>query len=157
MALAKEDLKAAYPLPVYNYRVEIGSEAVAFSEVSGLSISVETTTYKESPTSSGVPGPRLMVMPGQLAQPTISLKKGLVPAISIPILYGWINSIQLNQVEKKDIKISLCNEAGDPVVTWIAINAFPTKLDAPSFDANSNDAAIESMDLICDRVTMSAS
>ena len=42
MAQSKEEIKAAYPLPVYNYRVEIGSDAVAFSEVSGLSISYET-------------------------------------------------------------------------------------------------------------------
>ena len=156
MALAKADLKSAYPIPVYNYRVEIDGEVVSFSEVSGLSISVETTTYKESPTSTGVAGPRIMVMPGQFSQPTISLKKGLVPTVSIPVLYDWINSTQLNQVDKKDIQISLCDEAGQPIVNWTVYNAFPTKLDAPSFDANSNDAAVESMDLICDKITMTA-
>ena len=36
MALSKDDIKTAYPLPVYNYKVEIGSDTVAFSEVSGL-------------------------------------------------------------------------------------------------------------------------
>ena len=49
MATTTDDIKAAYPLPVYNYRVEIGSDAVSFSEVSGLSISYDTTTYKEVP------------------------------------------------------------------------------------------------------------
>ena len=57
MALSKDEIKAAYPLPVYNYRVELGSATVAFSEVSGLSISFDTTTYKESPVESGAPGP----------------------------------------------------------------------------------------------------
>ena len=49
MALSKSEIKTAYPLPTYNYRVEIAGVAIGFSEVSGLSISRETTTYKESP------------------------------------------------------------------------------------------------------------
>jgi hypothetical protein len=63
--LTKEDIQTDYPLPGYNYRVEVGGDAVAFSEVSGLSIAYETSTYKESPTASGAPGPRTMIGPGQ--------------------------------------------------------------------------------------------
>jgi phage tail-like protein len=43
---------------------------------------------------------------------------------------------------------------GNPVISWKAINAFPTKLSAPSFDAKSNDAAIETLDLQADLITM---
>ena len=46
------------------------------------------------------------------------------------------------------------DEAGNAVVSWKVLNAFPTKLDAPSFDANSNDVAVESMELMADRVTI---
>jgi phage tail-like protein len=152
MALTKEEIKTAYPLPVYNYRVEIGSDAVAFSEVSGLSIGYETTTYKESPVESGAPGPRVMRMPAQATQTTVTLKKGLVRGNSIATFFRWINSIQINQVDKKDIYVRLCDEKGDVVISWKVINAFPTKLDAPTFDANSNDVAIESMELMADGI-----
>ena len=152
MAVSKDDIKTNYPLPVYNYRVEIGSDAVGFSEVSGLSISYETSTYKESPVESGAPGPRVMIMPAQKAAPTISLKKGVVPASSIATLFNWINATQINQVEKKDIYVRLLDEAGAPVISWHVVNAFPTKLDAPTFDTKSNDAAIESMELMADAV-----
>jgi phage tail-like protein len=152
MALSKNDIKTMYPLPVYNYRVEIGNQTVAFSEVSGLSISYETTTYKESPVEGGAPGPRVMHMPAQGTAANITLKKGLVRGKSVPTLYSWINSIQINQVEKKDIFVRLCNEQGSAVISWRVINAFPTKLDAPTFDANSNDVAIESMELMADGV-----
>lgn len=152
MALTKDDIKTAYPLPVYNYRVEIGSDAVAFSEVSGLSISYETTTYKESPVESGVPGPRVMHMPAQGTPATVTLKKGIVRGSSISNLYQWINSIQINQIEKKDIFVRLCDESGEAVISWKVTNAFPTKLDAPTFDANSNDAAIETMELTGDGI-----
>ena len=154
MAISKEEIKTAYPLPVYNYRVEIGNETVAFSEVSGLSISHETTTYKESPVESGVSGPRVMHMPGQGSPANVTLNKGIVRGVSVPALYNWISSIQTNQVEKKDIFVRLCDEKGDPVITWKVINAFPTKLDAPTFDASSDDAAIETMELTGDGITI---
>lgn len=154
MALAKEDIKTAYPLPVYNYRVEIGNDTVAFSEVSGLSISYETTTYKESPVESGSPGPRVMHMPAQVTPANVTLKKGVVPGVTIKTFFQWINSTQTNQIDKKDIFIRLCDEKGDTVISWKVINAFPTKLDAPTFDANSNDVAIESMELMGDGISV---
>lgn len=154
MALAKADIKSAYPLPAYNYRVEIDGVAVGFSDVSGLSIKRETTTYKESPVASGSPGPVVMNMPAQITQPTITLKKGVVKSVSVSALYEWISGTQVNQVVKKDIFVRLLDEKGDPVVSWKVINAFPTKLDAPSFSAASKDAAIETMELMGDSIVI---
>jgi len=153
MAVSAQEVRQSYPLPVYNYRVEIGGSAIAFSEVSGLSVGHEVATYKESSTS-GSPGPRVIHMPSQPTAPKITLKKGIVRGQSVATLYNWIASIQLNIVEKKDIFIRLCDEAGAPIISWRAINAFPTKLDAPSFDSKSNDVAVESMELQTDRVTI---
>lgn len=157
MALSKDEIKTAYPLPVYNYKVEIDGVFVAFSEVSGLSVGYETTTYKESPVEGGVPGPRTMHMPMQPTSATVSLKKGLVKGVSVPALYAWISATQINQNDKKDIFVRLCDEAGDAVISWKVQNAFPTKLDAPSFTADSNDVAIESMELMADGVVMEES
>lgn len=154
MALAANTIKTTYPLPAYNYRVEIGGVATSFSEVSGLSIKRDTTTYKESPVSGGSPGPTVMHMPAQSSAPSITLKKGLVKTVSVASLYQWIAATQINQVEKKDVYVRLCDEKGEPVVSWKIINAFPTQLDAPSFSAGSNDAAIESMVLMADAITI---
>ncbi|BBL70713.1 phage tail protein [Methylogaea oryzae] len=154
MALSADDIKTAYPLPVYNYRVEIGGEAIAFSEVSGLSIGYETTVYKESPVASGSAGPRVMRMPAQPKDAVVTLKKGVVRGTSVKAFFSWINSIQINQVEKRDVYVRLCDEKGDAVISWKVINAFPTKLDAPTFDAKSNDAAIESMELMGDAIVI---
>ena len=157
MPVSAQDIRTDYPLPVYNYRVEIGGDAVAFSEVSGLSIGYETSTYKESPTGGGAPGPRVMIVPGQRNAAKVTLKKGIVRGTSIKQLYGWIKTITINQVEKKDIFIRLCDEKGAAVISWKAVNAFPTKLDAPTFDAKSNDAAIESMELSADFISLEES
>ncbi|AXT52361.1 phage tail protein [Aquimarina sp. BL5] len=154
MALTKEQIKADYPLVTYNYRVDINGESISFSEVSGLELSFETHTYKESFAAGGKVGPNIMYMPGQIQPVNISMKKGLVKGKSIPIFYDWINSTQLNQIDKRDIVVHLLDETGSTMVSWKVIDAFPTKLTAPSFDASSNDVAIESMDLMAFRVTM---
>lgn len=157
MALDKATIKTEYPIPLYNYRVEIDGEAASFSEVSGLSISYETYTYKESPVEAGAPGPRTFHMPAQRGDSTVTLKKGLVAAVSIPLLYEWLNTVQINQIVKKDIIVRLLDEAGAPRVSWKINNAFPTKLDAPTFDATSNDAAIETMELKADSISIEES
>jgi phage tail-like protein len=154
MAVTKDQIKAEYPLPVYNYKVEIDGETIGFSEVSGLSIAYETFTYKESPTASGAVGPRIMHMPSQPVPTNITLKKGIVRGVSVPKLYRWISETRINQVTKKDIFVRLCDETGSAVISWKVINCFPTKLDAPTFDANSNDVAVESMELRADDITI---
>lgn len=155
MALTKEQIKTDYPLPVYNYKVDIGATTVAFSEVSGLEITLETITYNESHVASGIAGPNTMHMPGRPKPLTITLKKGVVRAKSIPVLYDWITSTELNRIEKKDITVHLCDEKGESVIRWKVIDAFPTKLTAPGFNAGGNEAAIESMELMASSMVMS--
>ena len=86
--------------------------------------------------------------------PTITLKKGLVRAKSLKALYSWIQTVATNQIEKRTIFVRLCDEKGAPVISWKVVNAFPTKLTAPTFDAKSNDVAIETMELKADFVSM---
>lgn len=152
--MTKDDIENANPPPAYNYRVEIGSATMSFAEVSGLDIGYETATYDESPVERGTPGPGVMLMPSQPRTPTITLKKGVVPGASVPALYSWISSTQTNLIDTKDVLIRLCDETGTPVISWKAIDAFPTKLDAPTFTADSNDAAVESMELAARAITI---
>ena len=155
MAQTKEQIKNTYPLPIYNYRVEIDGIAISFSQVSGLNISYPPQTYKESRIEGGKAGPRVMRMPGQLAEITITLQKGVVRGgVSLQPLYEWINNTQINQTQKKDVSISLLDEEGTPVITWTVIDAFPTGLEGPSFDASGEDVAMESLQLTADRITI---
>jgi phage tail-like protein len=156
MATNAEYIKGNYPLPSYNYKVEIGGKTYAFSEVSGLSIQIETTTYKQSPTEDDKAGPIQLHMPAQRQPATISLKRGIINNSDIRALYAWMAQIQVNTIEKKDIVVRLLDEAGKPVISWKVLNAFPKQLDAPTFTANSNEVAIESMTLMADSVTLEA-
>ena len=142
MATSIEDIKNKYPIPVFYYRVTIGDEnSIAFSEVSGLSFQYETITYKDG--LSYKDGPKYM--PGFFNVVNLTLQKGVVKADDF--LLKWFKTIRLNTVEKRDVSIDLLNEKGEPTVSWIAKDAFPTKLDAPAFNASSNEVAIESLEL----------
>jgi phage tail-like protein len=149
MALTAAEMKNLYPMPVYQFRVQVAGISMSFAEVSGLTVDYEVTTYKES-AAKGL-GPVIMRMPGQIKEVHVTLKRGIVQG-SATALYDWINTTQYNLVEKKDITISLLDEAGQPRITWMVINAFPNKLDMPTFDAKSNDVAIETLALTADRV-----
>lgn len=157
MATTKDQIKTDYPLPIYNYKVDIGATTVAFAEVSGLDISFETITYNESYTGAGQVGPNTMYMPSWQKPINITLKKGVVKTKSIAVLYDWIISTELNRIEKKDITVHLCDEKGESVINWKVIDAFPTKLSAPSFNAGGNEAAIETMELMASSLLMSES
>ena len=134
------------PLAVYNFRVTIGHETHAFKEVSGLSMEFQTITYKHG--LSWREGARQW--PGMPGEVKLSLKRGIVKQRSL--LLDWIKTVRLNKVKKRDITIDLCDEEGTPVVSWKVHNAFPTKMDVPSFDAGSNEVAMESLDLIANRL-----
>ena len=144
MALTKQNIKDTYPLPVYNYRVTIGKDTLGFSEVSGLSVDYEPVTYKHG--LSFIMGPK--IIPGMRQPVKLTLKRGITK--SGAFLANWLKTTYNDPFKnsKQDITIDLCDEGGLPVVRWTVLGALPIKLDAPSFDANSNDVAIEALELV---------
>ncbi|OCA54271.1 phage tail protein [Photorhabdus namnaonensis] len=148
MAINPEQIAVEYPIPTYRFVVSVGDEQIPFNNVSGLDIHYDVIEYKD-----GIGN--YYKMPGQRQSINITLRKGVFPGDTK--LFDWINSIQLNQVEKKDIAISLTNEAGTEILmTWNVANAFPTSFTSPSFDATSNEIAVQEIALTADRVTIQA-
>ncbi len=151
MAISAEKMTETYPLSTYRYRVHVrgadgtGGELLC-SAVSGLELEVDTIEYKDG-------FGNWFQMPGQSQATNLTLRRGVFRKNSN--LYDWFNTIVLNTVERKDITISLTDESGkNPLVTWSVYDAFPTKLSPPSFDASSNEVAVEEISLLATRVTV---
>lgn len=149
MALDKETIKNTYPLPAYNYRVTIlnndESTVVSFAEVTGLTLEYEPVTYKHG--LSFLTGNK--IIPGMRQAIRLTLRKGLVQSGNY--LHDWIYNTYTDPTFAgaiRDIVIDLCDEVGEPVIRWAVQGALPIKLEAPGFDANTNDVAIETMELI---------
>ena len=145
MAVTVDEIKEKYPLPTWQYLVQVGGEDFAFSEISGLNITHDVITYEDNLGRQH--------MPGRSKPVDITLKRGMVKGGTF--LFDWIDSIKGNTVEKKDVVISLMDaDMENPLVVWTLKNAFPKKLTAPGFTAKSNEVAIETLELMGDEVSM---
>jgi phage tail-like protein len=148
MADDKAHEKTTYPLPVYNYRVDIQgsgkSIAAGFSEVTGLSLSYDPVTYKHG--LSFLFG--TATIPGMQQPVKVTLKRGVVK--DGDLLQTWFENTYRNPfyMERyRDIRISLCDEYQNAVIQWIVYQAMPIRLDAPNFNASANDVAVEALEL----------
>jgi phage tail-like protein len=144
MSQDKSQIKASYPLPVYNYRVTIGGNTLGFSEVLGLSVEYEPVYYRHG--LSFATGGK--IIPGKQKPVTLTLKKGIMKGKDF--LSKWLQDTYADPFKdtKQNILIDLCDQAGLPVVRWNVQGALPIKLDAPGFLANSNEVAVETLELV---------
>lgn len=130
-----------YPLPAFHFIVEWGGSNSGFSEVTGLDIEVNVIEYRDGAMKDPTP----LKMPGLRKYSNISLKRGVLPQDDA--FFQWFNTIQHSQVERKDIIISLLNENKEPVFTWKVQKAWPVKITGPTLKADSNEVAIECIEL----------
>lgn len=139
---------ASYPLSVYHFSVVWGGSNVSFQEVSGLNMNREKIAYRggASPEYSDTH------MPGRPTFDDIVLKRGIFAGDSD--FYKWVSTIKLNDVERRDLTISLLNAEHNPVVTWKVKNAFPLKVEGPSLKSNANEIAIEGITLAHEGVSV---
>lgn len=135
-----------YPLPVYNFRVDVGGTTLSFSEVSGVALEHELITYFHGLSFfEGEP----MVPVLQPNPVTVTMKRGVVLGASPTALYDWMKAKEIRSVD-----VSLCDESGTPVMSWKIAKAIPVKLEAPKFDAGGNEGAIETLELKARGITL---
>lgn len=137
-----------YPLTTNHFTVQWGGTRINFSEVSGLVIENEAIEYRNGASPEAIP----MLMPGLNKFQKIILKRGIFKGDNE--FHQWINTIQQNTVERRDVTISLLNEAHDPVFVWKVRNAWPVKYDGPILKAGANEVAIESLELAHEGLTV---
>jgi phage tail-like protein len=169
MALSNEEIKAQYPLPAYNYRVTIltgsytgagilseSGTVISCSEVSGLHMEIDTVTYKHG--FSFITG--FQVFPGQSKEVHLTIRKGVTANSRyfsdwMNLVYPALVPLSGRVLSQRDILVDLCDEAGQPVVRWVVLKAMPVKLEAPSFDANTNEVAFERLEFIAHQLKVS--
>jgi phage tail-like protein len=165
MALTASDIKKKYPLPVFNFRVDIlnsknlllgdipvtkvGATSTRFSEVTGLDLSISPVVYRDG--GSFITGPTLMA--GMEQEVSLVLKRGIVQKDSL--FYDWLSETRNMLTHgKRDLHIALCNEEGIASVQWIVRGAMPTKLTGPEFNAQSQEVAVETLELLATSLRM---
>ncbi len=139
-----------YPLTGFHFTVKWSDddENVSFSEVTGLSVSTTAIEYREGANKEYT----TFKMPGIKKYNNVTLKRGTMASDNG--FFDWFNSIANNTVERRDITISLLNEAHEPAVTWSLKNAFPIKYDAGSLNASDGKVVVEAVELVYESFTV---
>lgn len=128
-----------WPLPKFHFQVSIDGASAGFTEVSGLDMEAQVIEYRAGDSKAFSP----LKMPGLKKFSDVTLKRG-VAASSSPF-FAWFRSASLTSVVRKDVTISLLDEAGGVTMAWTLSNAWPMKITGTDLKASGNEVAIETV------------
>lgn len=140
------DPKKEYPLPNFHFMVEWGGTRIGFTEVSGLDFETEVIEYREG--SSKIYNKTRQ--PGLTKYSNVILKRGVILK-DLEFYEHWKKTYffqEGNQKFRRTVTIKLLDEEHKPIITWQLINAWPCKMSSPELKADSNEIAIETMELV---------
>lgn len=130
------------PYRNFRFRLEIdGITQAGFQECAFADTSVEVVEYREGPDPTH---PRKLS--GQAKYGDVTLKWGITDNTD---LYDWFVQVLEKGAEgnRRNIGITLVDEAGNDKSRWDLENCWPKKYDPTDFNAKGNDLAIESLEI----------
>lgn len=120
-----------------------GNVVGAFRDCTGLGSENEVVEYK----ASGRNGEYVIKkVPGRLKWNNITLKRGITDDMD---LWRWRKVVEEGKIDeaRKNGSVVMFNQQGDEIARWNFTNAWPSKLTGPTANANSNEVAIEELEL----------
>lgn len=147
--MAGEQQEAPWPIPQFHFMVTLGDKGeIAFQEVSGLDTEYDVEEYRalHSVDFSTVK------MPGLKKVSEITLKKGMFKDDTG--LFDLLTSVKMNTVARLTVTIQLLDEEHKPLFTWTLKNAFLKKVSGATLHAETSEAAIETLVLVHEGLTM---
>jgi phage tail-like protein len=137
-----------YPMPRFFFRVTWGETEIAFSEVTGLTVETEVIEYRHGNNKQH----HKMKMPGLQKFGNITFKRGIFK--NRQDYFDWWNTVKLNTIERRNLKITLQDEDDKPVVMWSVTNAWPTKVQSPDLKSDANEVAVETIEVAHEGITI---
>lgn len=144
MAHSRAQQRSSYPLVAYNFRVNVDGAAMRFAKVTGLQREYKTLTYRHG--LSFVEGEQITKYFVDTYVP-VTLVQGTV--VGAKSLHEW-----LERSKPVALEVALCDAEGTPVLAWRIAKALAVKLSAPSFDASTNEVAIDTLELRAAGITV---
>ena len=134
------------PYRGYNFRVEVdGITRGGFRECSGLDTSQDPVDYRE-----GTDSLTTRRLPGLVKYSNIILKWGITDDAE---LWDWRQSAMDGKVERKNGSIVLLDDTGAEALRWNFREGWPSKWTGPTFNATSNEVAIETLEIVHEGVS----
>jgi phage tail-like protein len=137
----KQQSANTWPLVKFQFLVKIGNTEAFFEEVTGLSSETQVIEYRQGNSREF----STVKMPGIKKFGNITLKKGVFKDDTA--LWKLYEDVKMNTFERKTVSISLLDESNKVAMSWTLTNAFPSKITATGLKADGNEAAVESLEL----------
>ena len=135
------------PFKNYRFLVEIdGITQAGFSEATIPDSSQDPIEYREGNEATTV-----RKLPGLVKYGNITLKWGITDSLD---LYEWRKQVEDGNIgdARKNVAVVLLDDGGNPSGRWNFSQAWPTKYDAPDLNATGNEIAIETLELVCEKM-----
>jgi phage tail-like protein len=136
------------PYRTFNFRLEIDGTAVAgFRECSGLTFTTDPIEYRE--------GTDLLLSPrkltGQTKYANVVCRRGMTQDET---LWGWYLNVVNGTDDRRNGSVVLQDEQHNDVHRWEFEQGWITKWEGPTFNATSNEVAIEAIEIAVERVEL---
>ncbi|SRR6266567_8075952 len=135
------------PLRAFNFKLEMdGVTKAGFRECSGLDASTDPVDYREGQDKGNIS----RKLTGLNKHANIVLKRGVTDDHS---LWDWRKKVIDGKTDRQHGSVVLCDETGEEKVRWNFVEGWPTKWTGPTFNATSNEVAIETLEIVHEGLT----
>jgi phage tail-like protein len=134
------------PYGAFNFLVSLGtgdegSVIAGFSDVSGLGTEINYSEYRNGNDKVNT----VRKVPNTFKQEDVTLKRGLIGSID---LFQWVKEVREGKNDRRNVTITLLDEARNPVSTFRLLNAQPKKWVGPTLAAKGGgEVAMEELHL----------
>ncbi|MCP5108698.1 MAG: phage tail protein [bacterium] len=130
-----------YPITNLKFEVWIGDlQCAEFSEVTGLSVEIETEDYHE-----GGVNDYIHKLPKALKYQNIVLKKGIIQKGEE--MWDWIQEVMEASITRKECTIVLLNDDDSIAYLWEIKEAYPVKWSGSDLKATGGEIFLETLEL----------
>ena len=130
------------PWRAFNFKLEIdGITRAGFRECSGLDAKTAPVDYREGNEKGNI----VRKLTGLNQHGPLTLKWGVTDDHT---LWDWRKTAIDGKTQRKNGSIVLMDETGEEKVRWNFVNAWASSWSGPTFNATSNDVAIETLEIV---------
>lgn len=129
------------PLRGFKFVLDIdGIGSLGCSEISGLEVGGDPVEYRE-----GTDPNTVRKLETLRTYSNLTVRRGYTQRFEF---WEWIQNVYNGTRDRRNGFITLLNEAGQPVMRWSFVNGYANRITGPSFNATSNDVAMEELEIV---------
>jgi phage tail-like protein len=129
------------PYANFNFVVAVdGLDEIGFAEVELPAAEIETIEYREGSDRTSA----ARKLPGRVRYGNLVLRRGVSGRLE---LWQWFDAVRNGQPDRRNVTVTLLDEARNPVQQWRFREAWPVKYDPSDLRGKGNDVVIEMLEL----------